>query len=476
MSRRLSYETRGPPVGVEIASTISPTDFSFGLERRVGLRENAYETTAVVDDQQSAHSALGHPLQSRVVHVGSLHEPSRRRKDRGSTGVELRQLELRPTAPEITHSPLPRGAAPLRRLTTTAAIVVVAALVLAGCAATGSNAEPDLGKLLDRVVDAGAPGAFVVLRQDGKVRVEERGVSENRRSTPIRADERFRVGSVTKTFVAALVLRLVEDGRLSLDDPVGRWLPGLLPNGRTISVRHLLSHTSGLFDYVEDEQVLRSPERRWSPERLVSVALAHAPEQRVPGRTFAYSSTNYVVLGLIAEKAGGAPLERQLRARLFGPLGLRATSFVPGLIRGRHVHGHRPPSHQGIVTGLPADTSDEPARWTWAAGAIVSTADDVQRFFAALLQGRIVGPTLLREMEELVPAGANRYGLGIATFPTPCGPAWGHTGNVQGTIAVAWNSRDAARQVVLVVNTYPLSAELEAAVRELQLAAFCAAP
>ena len=87
----------------------------------------------------------------------------------------------------------------------------------------------------------------------------------------------------------------------------------------------------------------------------------------------------------------------------------------------------------------------------------------------------MLSPALLREMETLVPAGRQRYGLGIATFPTPCGPAWGHTGNVQGTIAVAWNTRDASRQLVLVVNTYPLSAELEAAVRRVQDAAFCPA-
>ena len=290
----------------------------------------------------------------------------------------------------------------------------------------------------------------------------------------MRADERFRVGSVTKTFVATLVVRLVQDGKLSLDDRVERWLPGLVPGGRTITVRQLLSHTAGLFDYVEDERVLRNPERRWSPEGLVSLAAAHPPERWPPGRTFAYSSTNYIVLGLIAEKAGGAPLERQLRERLFEPLRLRRTSFVPGWIRGRHIHGHRPPSHQGIVTGPPEDTSDEPAWWTWAAGGIVSTADDVQRFFSALLRGQVVSRALVREMEVLVPAGSNRYGLGLAAFPTPCGPAWGHTGNVQGTIAIAWNTVDASRQMVVVVNTYPLTAELEAAVRELQLAAFCA--
>jgi D-alanyl-D-alanine carboxypeptidase len=179
------------------------------------------------------------------------------------------------------------------------------------------------------------------------------------------------------------------------------------------------------------------------------------------------------VLGLIAEVAGGAPLGRQLATRLFRPLGLRHTSFDPGRIRGRHVHGFRAPSHQGIVTGPPVDTGAEPAWWTWAAGGIVSTADDLQHFFRALLHGRVLSPAHLRELETLVPAGRQRYGLGIATFPTPCGPAWGHTGNILGTVTVVWNTKNASRQVVVVVNTYPLSPALEAAVRRVQLAAFC---
>jgi len=349
-------------------------------------------------------------------------------------------------------------------------LVVFPTFVMVGC----SSDEPELGTLLDRVVAAGAPGVLVVVREDGKMHSEARGFAGRTRSSPMRADERFRIGSVTKTFVATLVLRLAEDGRLTLDDTVERWLPGLVPGGHAITVRHLLSHTAGLFDYVEDDRVLRNPKRQWQPKELVSLAVAHPPERSPPGRSFAYSSTNYLVLGLIAEKAGAAPLGVQLRDRLFRPLGLRHTSFVPGLIRGEHVHGHRPPSHQGIVTGSPVDTSDEPAWWTWAAGGIVSTAADVQHFFSSLLRGRVLRPPHLREMETLVPAGRLMYGLGIVTFPTPCGPAWGHTGNVQGTIAVAWNTRDASRQLVLVVNTYPLSAELEEAVRRVHDAAFCA--
>ncbi len=365
----------------------------------------------------------------------------------------------------------------MRRVLAAAVILVTAPLLaLAGCTASRDAEESDLGTLLDRVVAAGAPGVLVVVRDERSVRIEARGFADRGRSRRMRADERFRIGSVTKTFVATLVLRLAEDGKLGLDDTVERWLPGVVPGGHAIKLRHLLAHTAGLFDYVADDRLVGDRERRWTPRELVSLAVAHAPERSTPGQTFAYSSTNYIVLGLIAERAGGAPLGHQLREGLFEPLGLRRTSFVPGVIRGAHVHGHLAPSRQGIVTGPAVDTSDEPAWWTWAAGGIVTTADDLQRFFAALLKGRVLGPTLLREMRTVVPAGRLRYGLGIAVVPTSCGPAWGHSGNVQGTIAVAWNTRDASRQLVLVVNRFPLSAELEKTVRRLQDAAFCSGP
>jgi D-alanyl-D-alanine carboxypeptidase len=360
----------------------------------------------------------------------------------------------------------------MRRVSVVFAALLVSTLVV-GCASSRSSHEPELGALLDRVIAAGAPGVLVAMREHGEVRYEARGFADKSRSVPMRADARFRIGSVTKTFVAALVLQLVEEGRLGLDDTVEHWLPGWIPNGRAITVRHLLSHTAGLFDYVQDGRVLHDHERRWGPEELVSLAIARRSESTSPGERFTYSSTNYIVLGLVAEEAAGAPLERQLRERLFEPLGLHHTSLVPGRIRGQHVHGHRSPSRDGIVTGPAVDTSHEPAWWTWSAGAIVSTADDLQRFFAAVLRGRVLGSALLREMETLVPAGRLRYGLGIATVPTSCGRAWGHSGNVQGTIAVAWNTRDASRQLVLVVNTYPLSSELDAAVRQLQNVAFC---
>jgi D-alanyl-D-alanine carboxypeptidase len=359
----------------------------------------------------------------------------------------------------------------MRRVLAGVGILAGVAALLVGWSASRDD-EAGLGTFLDRVVAEGAPGVFVVVREEGEVRSEARGVADAS-GRPMRAEERFRIGSVTKTFVAALVLGLVEDGRLGLDDPVERWLPGLVPNGRAITVRHLLSNTSGLFDYVSDPGVLRQTTRRWRPRELVELGVAREPEHVPPGSRYAYSSTNYVLLGLIVERAGKAPLGPLLREHLFEPLGLDDTSLVDGVVRGPHVHGHRSPSHQGVVTGPPVDVGDEPAWWAWAAGGIVSTAGDVQRFFGELLRGRVLGPRMQRELRRLLPAGRIRYGLGILAAPTPCGEAWGHSGNAQGTITVAWNTPDASRQLVLVVNAFPLSPELEAAVRELQMAAFC---
>lgn len=362
----------------------------------------------------------------------------------------------------------------LTRWRIAAAVAVLAVVAGSGIAWAISGADaPDesLRALMDRVVANGAPGVLVVVRDGDATRAHARGLADRGRAMPMAADVRFRTGSITKTFVAALVLDLVADGKLQLDDPVARWVPRLVPHGNEITVRQLLRHTSGLADYVDDPRVLRAPARLWRPRELVAIAAAQ-PAAGAPGERFAYASTNYVVLGLVAERAGRAPLAMLLARRLFAPLRLRHTTYVPGSVPGRSVHGYRSPSHQGVVTGDAVEVVTA-ARWAGAAGAIVSTAEDVQRFFAALLRGGLLRPRLLREMETLVPAGWNRYGLGIAVFPTPCGPAWGHTGNVQGTVAVAWNTRDASRQVVLVVNTYPLSAELEAAVRRVQIAAFC---
>ena len=205
----------------------------------------------------------------------------------------------------------------------------------------------------------------------------------------------FRVGSITKTFVAALVLSLVETGSFEADHPVERWLPGVFP-AEARSRCATCSTNAGLPDMLRAARIEGDRHRRWQPTELVELALARGGTSRADGR-FAYASTNYVLLGMIAEAAGGQSLERLLASRL--PRAARAVTdeLSVGIVRGSHVHGHRAPSHQGVVTGQAVDIGDEPAWWTWAAGGVVSTAADVQRFFAAVLRGELLGPVDARD-------------------------------------------------------------------------------
>jgi D-alanyl-D-alanine carboxypeptidase len=272
------------------------------------------------------------------------------------------------------------------------------------------------------------------------------------------------------------VLQLVAEHRLRLGDTVERWLPGLVPHGGRITLRELLAHRSGLPDYAGDaafvRQIASEPRRRWSPGELIRLALATGP-MAPPGERFAYASTNYVLLGLILERATGTTLERQLHRRIIAPVGLRDTSFSPGVrIHGRHVHGYALSAHDGIVGSLATarDRSTASASWAWAAGAIVSTAPDLSRFFAALLHGRLLPDRLLVLMR---PPTGGRYGLGLAAFQTPCGIAIGHTGNLLGTVSAAWSSPDGRHRIVAMTNSYPLSPDTDTAFRRVLDTAYC---
>ena len=352
-----------------------------------------------------------------------------------------------------------------------AAIVSLTGWVGAGAA---PGAEPSLDERLAAVVAAGTPGALVRV-DEGPVHVSDaRGVAVVHPRTPLRSDERFRAGSITKTFVAVVALQLVDEKRLGLDDTVERLLPGLVPGGDTITIRDLLGHTSGLADYTAVpgflDRTLRAPTRRWTPQELVRLAIGRGPAGPV-GR-FSYSSTNYILLGLTVERVAGLPLGDQLRRRIITPLRLRGTSYVVGAVGGRHVHGYTPSQHDGVVGSIAAarDRDGASASWAGPAGALVSTAPDLSRFFGALLQGRLLPPRLLALMR---PAPAARYGLGLAAFRTPCGTAIGHTGNLLGVVSAVWNSADGRRRVVAMSNSYPLSPDADTAMRRLLETAFC---
>jgi D-alanyl-D-alanine carboxypeptidase len=232
-----------------------------------------------------------------------------------------------------------------------------------------------------------------------------------------------------------------------------------------ITVRQLLSHTSGLYDYVNDPAAFTG--KITDPRQLVALALSHPP-LGAPGERFGYASTNYLVLGLLVERVTGTRLDAQLERRLFQPLGLIHTRLDTSARSRLRVHGYIAPTRDGIIVGDREDTTGRPAPFAWAAGAIVSDAHDIATFFAALLGGKLLPESLLREM---IPQAG--YGLGLVAYRTPCGTAFGHTGNLLGYVSAAWSSRDGKRRVVVLANSYPLGPDAERAFHHVLEAAYC---
>jgi D-alanyl-D-alanine carboxypeptidase len=343
----------------------------------------------------------------------------------------------------------------------------VAAVVLTSPPAAGFRAAPQapryahharhrvLQRLVAQLVHDGAPGALAVVRTPTGVRRAAGGLAELDPRVSMRANDHFRIASVTKTFVATIVLQLAAEGRLSLDDAVERWLPGLVPGGRAITLRALLNHTSGLYDYTDDPAFVAAriadPGREWSPRELVAVATSHAPKFPT-GTGWWYSNTNYVLLGLVIEAVTGRTLADELRTRIFEPLGLASTSFPTGTdIAPPFAHAYfvsRPPLQFQAGTLIDISTTVSPS--AWGAGQIVSSADDVTRFFAALMRGRLLPRRELSEMKTTVaPYG---YGLGLRTTYTRCGKAYGHEGDFVAYRTIVWATTNGRRVAAMMVN------------------------
>ncbi|MCW3013618.1 MAG: beta-lactamase [Solirubrobacterales bacterium] len=299
------------------------------------------------------------------------------------------------------------------------------------------------------MVDAGVPGV-VALVSDGRRTVRVAGGSARLKPRqPMRVNDRFRIASLTKTYVAAVTAQLAGERKLTFDDTVEHWLPGTIPNGQNITLRQLLGHRSGLFDYSDDPQVL-APYLQgnfaftWTPAQLIAIANAH-PQLFPPGTQNSYSNTNFIVLGQIIQAVTGRPVQTELRERIFGPLKLRSTFYATGQrIPGPHAHGYFVPK-----PGTLQDTTEVSPTHAGAAGAIVSTAADVARFYRALFSGRIVSPALVGEMQTI----KDGWGLGLHTSPSPCGIRLGHDGALTGYNSVAMNTPDGQHQLVLLANS-----------------------
>jgi D-alanyl-D-alanine carboxypeptidase len=343
-----------------------------------------------------------------------------------------------------------------------------AGLAVAGPAVAGTGAVSRAGphpsplqQEVDAIRDSGAVGVLAeVTTPRGRVSARA-GTAAIGTGRPVPPDAEFRVASATKTFTATVILQLAGESRLSLDDTVAHWLPGVVAghgnDGSRITVRELLQHTSGIYDYTADLPAPGSAAgfqanrfRTYTPGQLVAMAMRHAP-LFAPGARWSYSNTNYILLGMIIEKATGRSWAYEVNARIIRPLGLRHT-ITPGtfpFIPGPHAGGYSNFGSGALVNVTVFNPSA-----LGAAGSIISTASDLSRFYAALIGGRLLAPAQLAAMETTVPAPAQgpglRYGLGLGWIPLSCGGGYfGHPGDIPGYHTWDAVTPDARRTVVV---------------------------
>ncbi|MEJ3750714.1 serine hydrolase domain-containing protein [Actinomycetes bacterium KLBMP 9797] len=354
------------------------------------------------------------------------------------------------------------------------AAALAAVLVVTPAAGTAAGAAPAAGdqQILREASDdlhaLGTVGVQAVASDGRRVSAARAGVADLRTGAPVPRNGHFRMGSNGKTFAAVIVLQLVAEGRLSLEDPVERWLPGVVTgngnDGRRITVRQLLQQTSGLYNYTRDLPGLNSPEEylehrfeHLDPAELVAIAMRHEPVF-APGTSWDYSNTNYILAGMIIEKVTGSTWAAQVRDRITRPLGMRQT-FSPGDWPGLP-RPYARAYQQFEPAGPLVDTTLLNVSWGWAAGDLITTPTDLARFWQALQSGRLLAPAQLTEMRRTVLAvtfqdfaPGLRYGLGIMWTPSSCGGYWNHGGDVPGVSTVNGATGDGRRVVVFALTT-----------------------
>jgi D-alanyl-D-alanine carboxypeptidase len=346
----------------------------------------------------------------------------------------------------------------------------LAASLIASTAVPAAAARPTDRRLqtaVDELHDLGITGVQGLAQVDGVTTRARAGVGDVERGTPVPLDGHFRMGSTSKTFIAVVVLQLVGERRLSLDDTVERWLPGIVAgngnDGSQITVRQLLQHTSRVYDYAKDiatygsrEEFLAHRFDHYEPAELVALAMNHEPTF-TPGKPWAYSNTNYLLAGMIVERVTGRSWPAEVRARIVRPLGLRHTS-APGdrrFLPAPHAHAYQQWAPGGAFTDT---TQLNPS--VASASSLITTPTDLARFWQALRRGELLRPRQQRQLHETVLAdtfqgflpGA-RYGLGVMHIPNRCGGYWAHLGDLPGTVTFNGVSEDGDRVAVLSLTT-----------------------
>lgn len=318
--------------------------------------------------------------------------------------------------------------------------------------------DPALAQSLERILaqasrSQSVPGIALAVSMPGyQTWYGARGLADRRQNIAVEPAHRFRIGSLSKLFVATVALQLVEEGTLDLDAPIGMWMPDVVPAADRMTLRQVMNHTSGLNDYLDNpfmRRVLQNPRRVWSPPDLIAVAVERGPYFQPGARgRWRYSNTDYVLLGMLIEHVTGNTLAEEVHQRVIGRLKLQHTFFEPD----DRVQG---PMMRGYAGN--GDWTDLHPSYAWAAGSVVSTVEDLNRFAQALFEARLMSPGTLRTMLTFVDGGNSfglrgmEYGLGVMRYRMPVGPgpggrqrpapvslALGHIGGIGGYRAALW--------------------------------------
>lgn len=323
------------------------------------------------------------------------------------------------------------------------------------------RADAALERALDRVVRSrgGPPGVSALVQRGSRRTFRAAGVADLRTRRRIRATDHLRLASVSKAFSGAVVLALVQRGRLGLDDTIARRLPQLPAAWGAATVGQALGHRAGLPDFSRSPEflaALRADPRRTLDSRSLWRFVADRPLTYPPGANYRYSNTDNVVAALFAEAATGERYETLLRDLVFRPLGLRRTSLPSGsrlpspFVRGYEVPARGRPQDLSTVFGMSG---------VWAAGGIVSTPRDLNAFIRAYVGRRLFGRAVQARQLALAPGtseppgpGVNRAGMALFRYRTRCGTVYGHTGNIFGYTQFAAATLDGRRSVVVSAN------------------------
>ncbi len=357
-----------------------------------------------------------------------------------------------------------------RNIGTTA--LLAAALLCSGASAAApadpAPERPDVQRAMEELTNSGAAGVQASLKDadgewDGRA-----GVSELGEPAPVPQDGHYRIGSISKTMVSTVMLQLVDEDEVALDRPAVEYLPQFDLDPR-ITVRMLLQHTSGIFNYTGDTNPDGSYEpgiplsgreladnrfRSYSPDELVDLALSK-PARFEPGSQWSYSNTNYVLAALIVEKITGEPYGKALRERVFEPVGMHDTA-VPGNkpdVADPHAHGYFGfPEGNGLTV---VDITRANPSWAYGAGEVISTNEDLEKFLSELLDGKLMSQRSLEEMRKMRPAGEGQgYGLGLMEMDLGgCGKVLGHTGSVPGYTSLLFASPDQDKRLEMSVTS-----------------------